>query len=202
PARAHHELPNARLRVRGAGRGLRSEAFVVVLVAVQYQLRVGVVQHLPRGLHGGRAAVGRARAEAREIEVGDDAASRCCGEVALQPRELRGRGTDIDLRIERHHVPGAEVVAVVALPCRPGGAAEIAEIGGSPGGVVVVDPGRGAGARLLAAPGRVVAVGEVAGRAVGVDVVAGGVNGARDGVEQRRGGFVPGRAAVGDVAGA
>src|SRR5205807_2991410 len=64
------------------------------------------------------------------------------------------------------------------------------------------DPGRGAGARLLAAPGRVVAVGEVAGRAVGVDVVAGGVNGARDGVEQRRGGFVPGRAAVGDVAGA
>src|SRR5205823_1714907 len=200
PARANHELANARLRVRGAGRGLRSEAFVVVLVPVQYQLRVGVVQHLPRGLHRGRAAVGRARAEARSIEVGDNAAARRRGEVVLQPLELRRCGADIDLRVERHHVPGAEVVAVIALPRRPGRAAEVAEIGGSPGGVVVVNPGRGTGTRLVATPGRVVAVREVAGRAVGIDVVTGRVHRSLYPIQQRGRGFVAGRAAVGDVA--
>src|SRR5436305_1033135 len=84
--------------------------------------------------------------------AGGGGACRGGREIALQPLQLRRRGADVDLRIERHHVPGAQVVAVVALPRRAGGAPEIAEIGGSSGGVVVMDPGRGAGARLLAAP--------------------------------------------------
>src|ERR1043166_1256712 len=87
----------------------------------------------------------RTRAEAREIEVGDDAAPRRRGEIALETRELRGRGADVDLRVERHHVPGAEVVAVVAFPRRPRIAPEITEVRRGARGVVVVYPRRGTG---------------------------------------------------------
>src|SRR2546430_4910501 len=152
-----------------------------------------ILQHLPGGLHGGGAAVRSARAEARQVEVCGGAACRGGREIALQPLQLRRRGADVDLRIERHHVPGAEVVAVVALPSRAGGVPEIAEIGGSPGGVVVMDPGCGPGARLETTPGRGVAVCEVAGRAAGIDVVAGREHRPLDPVQQGRRGFVSSR---------
>src|ERR1044072_1227686 len=63
-------------------------------------------------------------------------------------------------------------------------------------------PDRRLGPRLLAAPGRVVAVVEGGGRAIRVGVVAGGEQRGRDLVEQVRGGVVLCPAAIGDVAGA
>src|SRR5215212_7384619 len=65
--------------------------------------------------------------------------------------------------VEDHDVPGAQGVAVVALRGLPGGGSEIAKVAArATGEVVVVASGR-LGAALVAAPSRVVAVGELLG---------------------------------------
>src|SRR5205814_8954909 len=102
-----------------------------------------------------------ARAEGRQVDVSGGAASRGARETALLQLPLHRRGAGVDLRIERHPGPGAEVVAVVPLARRPGRTPEIREIGRGARRVVVVNPGRGTGARFVTTPGGRVAVGEV-----------------------------------------
>src|SRR5438105_3426039 len=75
--------------------------------------------------------------------------------------------------VEDNDVPGAEVVAVPTLPDLAGGGPEVVEVAGGVGRAVLVVAGRRPDPVLVAAPGRVVAGGEVRRRAVLVDVVAG-----------------------------
>src|SRR5438093_12884886 len=124
------------------------------------------------------------------LDVGDRAGRPRGREIALQPRELSGSGGDVHPTVQGNDVPRAEVVAVVALPGLACGAPEVGEVGSGAGRVVVVNAGCGTRARLVTAPGRVVAVREVAHRPVGIGVVPGRENRAVDAVEQGRSGLV------------
>jgi hypothetical protein len=99
-------------------------------------------------------------------------------------------------------VPGAEVVAVVAASRIAGGGTEVGVVRRRARDAIIVVAGCRPGAVLVAPPGRLVAEGEFGEGAVGVGVVAGGEDGAGDGVEQFGGGFVVVVGAAGDVAGA
>src|SRR5213596_3394060 len=101
--------------------------------------------------------------------------------------------------VQGDDVPVAQVVAVVALGGIARRRAEVAEVAGGPGCVVLVVAGYRLGAGFVPAPGRVVAIGVVAARGVGVGVVPGHEHGARDGVEQVRGEGVPVPGAIGDI---
>src|SRR5256885_7714220 len=118
------------------------------------------------------------------MPVGDRAARRARGEIGAEPLLLsRARGRR-DAAVQYHDVPVAQVVAVVALAGGPSRRAEIVEVRlGAP--LLVLDlAGRGARPRLMAAPGRVVALAEAILGAVVVREVAGGEDGAGDPVEQ------------------
>src|SRR5438034_350908 len=81
------------------------------------------------------------------------------------------------------------------------GGAEVAEIAGGAAGAVVVVAGDGAGAGFVPAPGRPVAVREVAARPARVRVVTRREHGARDGIEQVRGQRIAVALTVSNVAG-
>src|SRR5207245_10726177 len=101
-----------------------------------------------------------------------------------------------------HDVPRAEVDAVVALARIAGRGAEVVEVRDGRGArIVFVIADHRIRTGLVAAPGRVVTVLEVGGRAVGIGVVAEGEDGALGGVEHRRRGLVVGAVAPRDVAG-
>src|SRR5439155_18795890 len=99
-------------------------------------------------------------------------------------------------------MPGAEVVAVVALAALAGGCAPIGVVGGRAGRPRFHVPGRGPGARFEAAPGGGgrVAIGEVGDLAARAEhVVADREDGAGDGVEERGGVLVVRAVAARDV---
>src|SRR5207237_3574574 len=135
---------------------------------------------------------------------GQGAPPRVGREVGLEPLLLGGSGPGGDvavIAVQHHDVPGAQVVAVIALVGVAGGGPEIAEVAVARGARVVVTVARrGKGARLVPPPTRVVTR-LVPGRSsVGVRVVAQREYGARDRVEQGGGGGRAGRATAGDVA--
>src|SRR5260221_7382349 len=99
-------------------------------------------------------------------------------------------------------MPPAQLEAVIATPLRPGVFAKVVEVGCRARGNVIVVAGRWPGARLVAAPGWVVAITELIGRARFVGVVAKRKNCALDLVEQPGGHLRAIRAAGGNVAGA
>src|SRR2546427_5343449 len=101
------------------------------------------------------------------VPVGDRAPLCARGEIGPQPRFLRRAGAHVDVAVQRNDVPGAEIVAVVAQPGRPGLRPEVAEVTGGARRVMVVVAGRGAGARPVPAPGRGGAMRLVPGRARG-----------------------------------
>src|SRR2546427_12117333 len=105
------------------------------------------------------------------VPVGDRAPLCARGEIGPQPRFLRRAGAHVDVAVQRNDVPGAEIVAVVAQPGRPGLRPEVAEVTGGAPRVMVVVAGRGAGAPLVPAPGRGVAQSTVHARGGGVRVV-------------------------------
>ena len=75
-----------------------------------------------------------AAAEQRAVPVGKGARRRVGGEVLTQP-QLLGRADaatadELALRVQRDHVPAADVVAVPALAAVAGEAAEIVEVAG------------------------------------------------------------------------
>src|SRR5207244_9774127 len=128
-------------------------------------------------------------------------ALRARGEVGLEPLLLGRAGAVRDVRVQGDDVPIAQVVAVIALRGVAGRRAEVAEIAGGAGRVVIVVARCRPGARFVPTPGRAVAVRVVGARAIGVGVVAQGENGARDGVQQVRGERIRVHRAIGDVAG-
>src|SRR5216117_2726704 len=198
-ARADHELPNPSSRIRRARGRLRCEALVVVLVPVEHDVGPGVVQRLPQRLRRRQAAVLRPRAEPRMVPVGDGALLGAGREVLAQPRFLRRAGTHGGVAVQGDEVPGAEVIAVVALPRRAGERYEIAVVARRTSGVVVVVPRGRTSARLVAPPRRIVALRELRVRAVGVHVVAGREDRAGDVIEQRGGRLVAAPRAVGNI---
>src|SRR5205823_968879 len=123
------------------------------------------------------------------------------GEVRLEPLLLGRPRARVHVVVDRDHVPGAEVVAVVSLRRVPRSGTEIVVVSRSARGGIVVIARYRPGARLVPPPGWTVAIGKLGCRPVGIGVVARGVHRALDDVEQRSGGFVLWRVADGNVAG-
>ena len=82
-AHAHDELADPVDRVGQARRGLRREPLVVMIMAVEHEVRSPVVQGLPQGPH--RSVLQGPGAEERMMEVGERAAHRVRCEVGAQP---------------------------------------------------------------------------------------------------------------------
>src|SRR5207249_5063639 len=120
-----------------------------------------------------------------------------------QPLLLRragGHGDAGAAAVQHDDVPGAEVVAVVALRRIAGGGAEVAEVPRGAGCLVIALPRGRLRAGLVPAPGRVVAL-VLRRRAAVISVVAGREDGPWDPVEQVGGGVVvAGLVATRDVA--
>src|SRR6266545_729507 len=98
-------------------------------------------------------------------------------------------------------MPRAQLEAVVAMPIWPGAFAKVIVVGRSARCDIIVVAGRWPGARLVAAPGWVVAIAELLGCAGFVGVVAKSEYRALDLVEQPCGHLRAIRAAGGNVAG-
>src|SRR4051812_22201457 len=96
-------------------------------------------------------------------------------------------------------MPRAQLEAVVAATFRPGVFGKVIEVGRSAGGAVIVVAGRWPGARLVSAPGWVVAISELLGRAGSVGVVAKRKNRSFDPIEQPRGRLRACRSASGNI---
>jgi hypothetical protein len=125
------------------------------------------------------------------------------GEVLLEPPLLGGTRPTANLlavAIEGNHVPGSELVGVVA----PFGVAcsltEVLEVASGPFGVVLVVAGDRLGALLEPPPRRPVAFLEVRRRASGVSLIAQGQDRPVDALDQLGGSLVALGAAAGDVA--
>src|SRR5205809_7841519 len=87
-------------------------------------------------------------------------------------------GDEAAVGVQDDNVPGAEVEAVVTLVARSGAVTEVVERPGRRTGLVLVIAAGGVGARLVPAPGRVVAAQAGAERTIRERVVAGGEDGA------------------------
>ena len=156
-AGADHELADAVLRIGLAGRVLRRETLVVVVVPRQHDVRSGGVEGPPERVEGGVVAV-RPRGEAGVMPVGERAGPGVGGEVVGQPAELRrARAAAADVGavgVEDDDVPGAEVVAVPALGAVARRRSEVVEVAGGAGGLILVVARRRAQERLQPSPGR------------------------------------------------
>src|SRR3954462_12675425 len=98
-----------------------------MVVAGQDDVRVGCVECVPEVA---RVLVrATARAEQRDVPIGERADVLVRGEVRLQPLALRApvvaAARLAALRIERDQVPAGEVPRVVTLRARAGGGAEV-----------------------------------------------------------------------------
>ena len=196
-----HELPDP-VRAGLAARGLGCEPFVVVVVPVEDQLRAGRLERIPQRPDRGIVAVVAGREEGL-VPHGRDTGARVGREVCTQPGHLFGAGATAHLGavgVEVVHAPGSQVLRVPALARRAGPRAEVGEVGGRAGTVVVVVAGDGRGPQTPPAPRRSVAVAELGRRPVRVGDVARRKHPARDAVEQVRRAVVTGAAAGGDVA--
>ncbi len=91
--------------------------------------------------------------------------------MLLRRARLAAAGS-IAIAVDDHNVPGAQIVAVVALPGLAGRRAEISKITGGVLYAVLVVAKCGARARLVAAPGLLVTVGEVAVGPAGVNNIS------------------------------
>src|SRR5947207_9686358 len=90
------------------------------------------------------------------MPVGDRAARRARGEIGAEPLLLCRPCGGRDAAVQHHDVPVAQAVAVVALAGGPSGGAEIVEVRLGTALLLLDLAGGGAGAGLMAAPGRVV----------------------------------------------
>ena len=88
PAGADNKFTNATSRIRGAFRGLGGKALVVVVVAVDHHVGVGLVERIPQGLHGQIGAVGAAGTKQRLVPIGQRAGHGMGGQVRAKPSLL------------------------------------------------------------------------------------------------------------------
>ena len=202
-ARADDELPDPLHWIGDARRRLACEPLVKGVMRVHHDVDPRAVQHVPQRPDRRVGVV--LRVEQRMVPVGERTTRGVGGEIGAQPLHLGRRGGGRDqagaAAIQDDDVPGAEVVAVVALLRVPGRAAEVAEVPGGVRRLVVAVAGRRLGARLVLSPARVVAGVVLRQRAVVVGGVAGREHRARDAADERRRGVVAGRLALRDVAG-
>ena len=165
--------------VRRPARGLRREVLVVVAVAVEDEIGPAGVQRVPERLDGTGVAAG---GEERVVPVGQRAPTGVRGEVGPEPGLLRRAlmaAADLGaLRVQRDHVPCADVPGIVSARGITGGATEISVIAGSARCVVLVITRNRMGDRLEASPTRVVG-GEFCRRAAVVLQIAQRENGRR-----------------------
>ena len=205
-SRTHHELADPGHRIGDTRGRLGREPLVVTHVRVDDQRRMPGDEVVPERLYcrGRRERARRRRVEARAVPHGEDALLRGRGEIGLEPRLLRRaeRRRDVAVvAVEDDDVPGAEIVAVIALGGVSRGGTEVAEIPGRRGArVVIVVPRPRIRARLVAAPARVVAVLVVGRGAVRIGAVAEREHRPRDRVEDSGRGLVVGAVAARDVA--
>src|ERR671919_1442232 len=139
------------------------------------------------------------------VPVGKRARVRVGGKVGLQPLHLRGSGTATShkrtVRVERDHVPASQVVRVESFAGSASRSPEVIKVARGPSRLVLVVAWAWHGARLELAPGGLVTLGEVFGRALRVGVVAQGEHrGAVDALDEPGGRLVVLPGAVGDVA--
>ncbi len=188
PAGADHELSDP-LRGCSARRGLWRESFVLVAMATDDDVRAVRIEDLPER-HGSAVRLRLRRREPRVMEDRDRACGRVRREIGLEPQGLgRCRATAPDVgavRVEHDGVPGPDRVAVVGLACWRRSRSEIAQVPLRTRGLVILVTRRRLRARLGAAPGRAIAVGEFLRRRVRVDVVPCGEYGPGDRVEELR----------------
>ena len=120
----------------------------------------------------------------------------------MKPLVLRRAGSGRHIAIERHDVPGANIVAVVPKTRRACDRAEVGIVGDGRRRVVLVVARRWARPSLVASPRHVVAVTVLVSGAGFVRVIAGREDHAADRIQKSRRFFGPRVAALRDVAGA
>ena len=144
-AGADDEFADPVLGVGLAAGVLRSEALVVVVVAVEDERGVRGVQIIPERFRVGIPSIRAARAEERLVPVGGNASGGMSLQILLQPFFLRradaaaARGPA--LAIEHHDVPRAQVVTVIAGLGIARGRAEIVEVGRRAAGMKIMIAG-------------------------------------------------------------
>src|SRR5262249_53873062 len=205
-ASADNEFTNATRHVGFAVGSLRSEAFVIVIMAADDDVGVGVKERLPQGFNHQIVTVSAAGTEERLMKISKRARDGMGKKVSAEPFFLARTGfaaADFGaLAIENDDVPGAEIVAVITVVRIAGGCAKVLEIISCAFLMKFVIARSGACAILYAAPGFVVA-NEVLLAAVGIGKVAGGEDSAGDLFEELGCGFGAGEVpAVGNIAGA
>ena len=113
---------------------LRSEPFVVVVVAVNDHVRTGSVQRLKERLDFHVIAMFSARAEQTLVKVRERASLRMTCQIGPQPLLFTGAcvaTADFDaLAVQRDDVPDAKVITVEAILGVTGCLAKIVEIVG------------------------------------------------------------------------
>src|SRR5213080_1328477 len=115
------------------------------------------------------------------VPVREGAAEGMRGEVSPEPLLLSRASVHRDVAVERHDVPRAEIVAVVPLGRIARRGPEVGEVvRGGRARVVLVVAERGARARVVPPPARVVTALVVRERPTRVDVVTEGEHGAGD----------------------
>src|SRR5215217_6198008 len=201
-ARPHYELADAPSRRTFATGGYAGEALVAVDAPREDDIGVMVIELSPEWLHLGAIFASTGSIE-RVVEVGQRALRWVLGEVSSKPAPLSGPlATPADLlavAVEDHDVPGPSIVGVVASgpPRTP---SEVIEVGFRPRGVIVVVAGGGLGPVVVLPPGGVVAVPELAPRALALHVVPQGEDRPRYPAQQPGRGAVVRLRAAGDVA--
>ncbi len=190
PARADHELADAKGLIQLALRILRGKALVVVVIAAQYHLHPRGIQLLPEGIQPVRAAA-QAGAPARVMPIRQSTVSGVRSQVFLQPGHLRRAGAaSVNPQaggVEYDDVPIAYVIAVPAFANLARRLAEVCEVVGSVVNFVFVVAGGRADAVLKPPPGGIKTGLELIQGRVFIDVVTGGEDYAGDVIQQGSG---------------
>src|SRR5436309_2725240 len=134
-----------------------------VIVSARHHVRSLCVEIVPKGLRPGRVPVRCPRGKERVVPDGEGTGRRVCREVGAKPLFLRRAVITRDLLavvvgIKNDDMPGAQIVAVIALSWIAGSRAKVIEIPIGVPGLVFVVTRSGSRPVLEPTPGRVVAV--------------------------------------------
>ena len=154
PTRSHDELGQP-FRVRLALGIHGRESFVVVVVAAEHQVGIGLGKNPPQWIEVEVVTV-VPRAEARPVPVGKHALSWVRAQVLPKPCGLRIRiGASpnvVALGVQRDQMPGTEVVAVIALVRLTSAFAEVGVIASRAGRPVLMVSRHGKGDVAVGTP--------------------------------------------------
>src|SRR4029453_13887938 len=154
-AGADHELADPLPAGRGPG-GLTSEPLIAVLMAAQDHVGAGLIEVVPEAPERAPAPLMGPRGEPGKVPVGQDAALGGGDQVGPEPALLGRPRSVVEAGVQRDQVPAAQVEAVVAAALGPGLPAEVGEVAGRSGGLVVGVARYRPGPGLEPAPGRTV----------------------------------------------